>query len=112
MQNLLTLCTSAACDRERSYIGTMVGNSWVNQDTSHKWGNRAYVAHTTSRKYIRYAYGGGYFLSLDLVQVRACKHCLIYRVCRKSRAMWLACSAVVSALCLQESAASVRARLI
>lgn len=59
----------------------MVGNSWVNQDTSHKWGNRAYVAHTASRKYIRYAYGGGYFLSLDLVRVRPRVLCLLYPVC-------------------------------
>lgn len=60
----------------------MVGRSWVNQDTSHKWGNRAYVLHTLNRKYLPYAFGGGYILSLDVVQVRpgACRCLHAYKL--------------------------------
>jgi hypothetical protein len=69
MQNLLTLCTSAACDSERAYVGTIVGGGEVVKEQSHKWHNQEYVEHTKAETYLPYALGGGYILSLDVVKV-------------------------------------------
>ena len=71
LQNLLTLCTSPECDHQRAYVGTMIeGRNHVNRNPRHKWHNAAYIAHAGVYEYAPYAFGGGYFLSLDVVKVR------------------------------------------
>jgi hypothetical protein len=69
VQNLLTLCTTAECDAERSYIGTIIGGTKVMMDPSHRWHNAAYLSHTKVQTYLPYALGGGYILSLDVARV-------------------------------------------
>jgi hydroxyproline O-galactosyltransferase 2/3/4/5/6 len=68
VQNLLTLCTTAECDAERSYIGNIRTGSII-MDPTHRWHNAAYLSHTGGGEYLPYAAGGGYILSLDAVNV-------------------------------------------
>ena len=71
VQNLLTLCTTPACDSERTMVGTWSAGSHVNRNKQHKWHNSAYLNHTGHNTYLPYAFGGGYILSLDLSKVRS-----------------------------------------
>jgi hypothetical protein len=80
MQNLLTLCTTAACDSERAYVGTMVGGSGVYMDQRHKWHNAEYLEHTMVQTYLPYALGGGYILSLDVIKVCLCLPLVLVRL--------------------------------
>lgn len=70
VQNLLRLCTSPQCDRERTYAGTFIGGAPVMMDSKHKWFNQAYILHAAVKNYPPYALGGGYILSLDVIRVR------------------------------------------
>lgn len=68
---LLTRCTTAECDGERTYGGTFIGGAEVMMHPEHKWHNAPYLAHAAVENYLPYALGGGYLLSLDVIRVRA-----------------------------------------
>jgi hypothetical protein len=70
MQNLLMLCSSAECNREKAYVGTIIGGSPVMMDAKHKWHNQAYIMHANVKNYLPYALGGGYIISGDIVKAR------------------------------------------
>lgn len=70
MQNLLRLCTTPKCDRERAYMGTFIGGAPVMMEAKHKWHNEAYIMHAAVKNYPPYALGGGYILSYDILKVR------------------------------------------
>ena len=55
------------CSRERLYVGSMALQSEVLLQAGHKWNNALFHNHTGLRVYPKYAMGGGYVLSGDVV---------------------------------------------
>jgi Galactosyltransferase len=82
LQNLLKLCQTSNCDEEAKYVGTFVSGAPVFMDTKHKWHNQAYIMHTAVKRYLPYAFGGGYILSGDIVKVCMTAACIC--ACRQT----------------------------
>ena len=60
-------CLTRDCSKERLYVGRMARQSEVLLQAGHKWNNALFHNHTGLRVYPKYAMGGGYVLSGDVV---------------------------------------------
>ena len=67
MGELTGRCVTRDCSHERLYVGRMARQSEVLLQAGHKWNNALFHNHTGLRVYPKYAMGGGYVLSGDVV---------------------------------------------